>query len=250
MCESKNRRHAKEPRCSEAGEKGRSEIRRHRPAKDITPTVLVFKTARCPSVVLNGQEIETAMEQLMKIVNSPFVLLVTGAIVSGLFVQYITSRWQQRHWIFQQSFTAARAKFDKELDQRYRALEGVNQAVSAILTYSQLVIVGYVKRVHSKQWEEQKRAYNKAVIEWERAFSTWGIRLRTFFTDTELPAVWSTIKDERDHLDRRIYCLTERDEGTPEDNLKLVEQISNLTVDLSQRMLKEINGMKQSNLAD
>lgn len=188
------------------------------------------------------------MEQLMLILNSPFGLLVAGAIISGLFVQYITSKWQQRNWIFQQSFTTERAKFEKELEQKYRALESINQAVSVILTHSQLVIVGHMKRVQSQQKNEQMRKYNEAVIEWETEFSIWGIRLNTFFTDKELPAVWNAIKKERDNLDIAIYLLTAQNEGTPEDNLKLIERISNMTIDLSRRMLEEINNMKQRGL--
>ncbi len=188
------------------------------------------------------------MEQLMMFLNSPFGLLVAGAIISGLFVQYITSKWQQRNWIFQQSFTAERAKFEKELEQRYQVLESINQAVSEILTHSQLVVVGHMKEVPSQQKNEQMRKYNEAVIEWETKFSIWGIRLKTFFTDKELPAAWDAIKKERDNLDVALYLLTAQNKGTPEDNLKLIEHISNLTIDLSQRMHKEINNMKQHGL--
>ena len=186
------------------------------------------------------------MQQLVKFLNSPFGLLIAGAVISGLLVQYITSKWQQRNWVFQQVFTAERTKFDKELEQRYRALEGVNEAVSVILTHSQLVVVGHMKGVQSQQKNEQMQKYNEAVIQWETEFSIWGIRLETFFADKELPKLWSAIKKERDNLDLALYMLTARKQGTPEDILKLIKQISAMTIDLSQRMLEEINNMKQS----
>ena len=186
------------------------------------------------------------MQQLVKFLNSPFGLLIAGAVISGLLVQYITSKWQQRNWVFQQVFTAERTKFDKELEQRYRALEGVNEAVSVILTHSQLVVVGHMKGVQSQQKNEQMQKYNEAVIQWETEFSIWGIRLETFFADQELPKLWGTIKKERDNLDLALYMLTARKQGTPEDILKLIKQISAMTIDLSQRMLEEINNMKQS----
>ena len=186
------------------------------------------------------------MQLLVKFLNSPFGLLIAGAVISGLLVQYITSKWQQRNWVFQQVFTAERIKFDKELEQRYRALEGVNEAVSVILTHSQLVVVGHMKGVQSQQKNEQMQKYNEAFIQWETEFSIWGIRLETFFAAKELPKLWGAIKNERDNLDLALYMLTARKQGTPEDILKLIKQISDMTVDLSQRMFEEINNMKQS----
>ena len=62
----------------------------------------------------------------------------------------------------------------------------------------------------------------------------------------EIPNLWGAIKKERDNLDLARYMLTARKQGTPEDVLKLIKQISGMTIDLSQRMLKEINNIKQS----
>lgn len=148
--------------------------------------------------------------------------------------------------MFQQEFTAEKTKFDKELEQRYRALEGVNEAVSVILTHSQLVIVGHMKGVQPQQKTEQIQKYNEAVLQWETEVSIWGIRIETFFADKQLPNLWGAIKKERDNLDLALYMLTARKQGTPEDVLKLIKQISGMTIDLSQRMLKEINNIKQS----
>ncbi|NNF99462.1 MAG: hypothetical protein HKM93_08790 [Desulfobacteraceae bacterium] len=186
------------------------------------------------------------MQQIVKFFNSPFGLLVAGALISGLFVQYITVKWQQRNWILQQVFTAERTKFDKELEQRYRTLEGVNQAVSIILTQSQLVVIGHMKGVQSQQKNDQIQKYNEAVTQWETDFRIWGIRLQVFFTNKDFPDLWAAIKKERDNLDLALYMLTSRQQGAPEDILNLIKQISDMTIDLSQRMLEEINSMKQS----
>jgi hypothetical protein len=36
------------------------------------------------------------MKALLDFLNSNFGVLISGAVISGLFVQYITSTWQQR----------------------------------------------------------------------------------------------------------------------------------------------------------
>ena len=190
------------------------------------------------------------MEQFIKILNSPFGLLVTGAIISGLLVQYITSKWQQRNWIFQQRFTTQRTKFEKELLQKYRVLEDINGAVATILTHCQMVVVGYMKRVSSQQLKEEIINYNEAVMKWETEFRIYVIRLKTIFEDKEIPELWNTIKKERDNLDVALYTLTSQNQGSPEDSLLLIEKISNMTVDLSQHMLTEINKMKNRPFGD
>jgi hypothetical protein len=198
--------------------------------------------------MIEEQEVTKNMQKIIKFFNSPFGLLIAGAIISGLLVQYITIKWQQRNWVFQQIFTAEKTKFDKGFEQRYRVLEGVNEAVSVILTSSQAVVVGHMKGVQSRQKKEQIQKYNEAVIQWETEFSIWGIRLETFFVDKELPKLWDTIKKERDILDQKIYNLIAQKKGNSEDILKLKKQISDKTIALSHLMLKEINNMKQIGL--
>ncbi len=95
-----------------------------------------------------------------------------------------------------------------------------------------------MKRVQSQQRNEQVSKYNEAVTKWEKDFNTWGIRLKTFFTDKEIPTVWDAIKEERDNLDLALYMLTTQNQGTIEDSLKLIKKISNMTIELSQRMLR------------
>jgi hypothetical protein len=190
------------------------------------------------------------MEQFIEILNSPIGLLVTGAIISGLFVQYITSKWQQRNWLFQQRFTTQRTKFEKELLQKYKVLEDINGAVATILTYCQMIVVGYMKRVSSQQRKEEIINYNEAVMKWETEFRIYMIRLKTIFEDKEIPELWNTIKKERDYLDVALYTLTSQNQGLPEDSLLLIEDISNITVDLSQHMLTEINKMKNRPFGD
>src|SRR5215831_8250899 len=117
------------------------------------------------------------MQQLLNILNAPFGLLVAGAIISGLLVQSITFKWQQRNWLFQQRFTSERTKFEKELEQKYKILEDINKAVAAILTHSQWVVVGHIKGVPPQQQNAEIEDYNKAVMKWETDFRIYVIRL-------------------------------------------------------------------------
>ncbi|TSA08462.1 MAG: hypothetical protein D4R73_08435 [Deltaproteobacteria bacterium] len=185
------------------------------------------------------------MKKLVDFLNSPFGLLIAGAIISGLLVQYIASKWQQKNWLFQQRFTAESAKFDKELEQKYKILEEINGSVAEILTHSQDVVVGHLKQVPTRQRDEEIRSYNEAVMKWETNFRIYTIRLKTFFTNKELPVMWDAIKKERDSLDVALYLLTAQRQGTPDECLGMINKISDMAVNLSQRMLAEINQMKQ-----
>jgi hypothetical protein len=185
------------------------------------------------------------MEQIMKVLNSPFGLLVAGAIISGLFVEYVTSKWHERSWLFQQRFTSERAKFEKELEQKYKVLEEINAAVAAILTHSQLAVAGKKKNVPQEQQKELIRNYNEAGTKWEIDFRIYLIRLKTFYSNREPTALWEEIKKQRDDLDISIYKVTSENQP-PKHSLELIEQISNVTANLSQHMFAEINQMKGS----
>jgi hypothetical protein len=80
-------------------------------------------------------------QRLLKTLNTPLGLPVIGAIISGLLVPYVTDQWQRQSWIFQQEFTLEKSKFDQQLDQKYKILDEVNQALADILTYSESVTV-------------------------------------------------------------------------------------------------------------
>lgn len=180
----------------------------------------------------------------MSILNSPFVLLVAGAAISGLLVQWIAGRWQHRNWVSQQEFTAQRARFEKELDQKHTLLEDTNEAVAAILTHCQLVVVGHQKGVGSEQRADQIRRYNEAVMKWEIDFQTCAIRLKAFFEDEQVAEDWDSVKKGRDNLDVKIYELTSKHPGSPADCYHLIGDISKTMVKLSKRMLAEIDRMK------
>ncbi|MDX1252697.1 MAG: hypothetical protein IDH49_10695 [Gammaproteobacteria bacterium] len=185
------------------------------------------------------------MNNLVQFLNSPLGLVIVGAMISGLLVQYIAARWQHKNWLFQQRFTAEQAQFGKELDQKYKMLEEVNGAVGEILTHSQNVVVGYMKKVPAKQRNEEVLSYNEAVMKWEANFRIYMIRLKTFFAGKAIPEEWDAIKKERDNLDVAIYLLTARDEGSADECLATINKIYDMTVILSQRMFAEIGQMKQ-----
>jgi len=185
------------------------------------------------------------MQRLLAALNSPLGLLVIGAIISGLLIQYITKGWQQNDWLFQQRFTAQRVKFEKQIEQRYKLLEDITVTVAEILTHSQFVVVGQQKGVLGNQMNGIIQAYNDAVLKWESANRLYAIRLKTLFTDPELVTAWESIRRERDELDRAIYGMTSNGEPTPEDCIRLIEQISNASALLSQGILTEINAQKE-----
>lgn len=184
------------------------------------------------------------MKELLDFLNSNFGVLISGAVISGLFVQYITSRWQQRSWVFQQQYTAEKAKFDRELDQKYKLLEDINTAVAAVLAHSRFAIAAYLKSVPKEQWDQQMSNYNDAMLKWESDFGLCSIRLKTLFHNEETLKQWESIKARRDDLDVAIYELTSGSENSPEGAFALLEQISDLTVGLSRHMIAEIQAMK------
>ena len=189
---------------------------------------------------------EEGTKQLIVLLNSKFGLLVSGALISGVLVQCLGSKLQQDNWKLQQKFTAERARFEKELDQKYKILEDINAAVAGVLTHSQFVVVGQTKNVPREQANQLMNNYNEAVLKWDREFRLYAIRLKTLFGNQEV-AKWEAIKKERDDLDVTVYRMTER-KSAPDNALKLIETISDRAVELSQRMISEINDMKQRDL--
>ena len=185
------------------------------------------------------------MHRFLAILNSPFGLLVAGAVLTGLLVQFVASRWQQNDWIFQQRFTAERVQFEKQLEQRYKLLEDVNVAVATVLTHSQWVVVGRLKKVAPAQQGQLVNAYNDAVLKWDSTRSLYRIRLKTLFNDPELATLWASIGKDREKLDVAVYEATAGGGRGADEGLKLIEHISSASERLSQRMLTEINA-KQS----
>ena len=184
------------------------------------------------------------MQSLLEFLNSNFGLLISGAVISGLIVQYITSRWQRRSWIFQQRYTAEKATFDKELDQKYKLLEDTNTAVATVLAHSRFALAAYVKRVSAEQLSQQITNYNDAVLKWESDFGLYSIRLRTLFHNEETLKEWEAIKARRDQLDVAIYELTTGSQESSDGAFALLEKTADQTIELSRRMIAEIQEMK------
>jgi hypothetical protein len=185
------------------------------------------------------------MKALMDFLNSNFGVLVSGAVISGLFVQYITSRWQQRNWTFQQQYTAEKAAFDKELEQKYKLLEDINVGVAAILAHSRFAVAAYVKSVPSKQLDQVMSSYNDAALKWTADIGLYSIRLRTLFHREPTIKSWSLIMARRDELDVAIYEFPGGSGKSVDVVLELLEAISDLTVALSRQMIDEIQLMKR-----
>jgi L-lactate permease len=183
------------------------------------------------------------MKALVDFLNSNFGGIVSGAIISGLFVQFITSRWQQRSWIFQQQFAAAQAVFDKELEQKHQLLEDINAAVAAVLAHSTFAIAAYLKEVTAEQKNQQISNYNDAVLKWESDFGLYSIRLQTLFTSESTVTKWESIRAQRDKLDVAIYELSDGQMKSSDTARALLETISSLTIELSRQMIADIQEM-------
>ena len=188
------------------------------------------------------------MKELLDFLNSNFGLLISGAVISGLIVQYIASRWQRRSWLFEQQYAAEMAMFDKELDQKYKLLEDINTAVAAVLAHSRFAIAAYLKSVPAEQLNQQISSYNDAVLKWDSDFGLYLIRLKTLFPDEGTLKQLESIKARRDDLDVAIYELTSGSEKSPEGSFALLEKISDLTVGLSRHIIAEIQTMKSRQL--
>jgi len=184
------------------------------------------------------------MKELLDFLNSNFGLLISGAVISGLIVRYITSRWQQRSWIFQQQYTAEKATFDREMDQKYKLVEDINAAVAAVIAHSRFALAAYVKGVPDEQLSQQISNYNDAVLKWEADFGLYSIRLRTLFQNEETLKQWESIKARRDDLDVAIYELSSDSQKSIDGAFALLESIADLTVGLSRHMIAEIQAMK------
>ena len=185
------------------------------------------------------------METLFAILNSNFGIVVSGALISGLFVQYIASSWQRRNWVFEQQFTADRTRSEKEMELKYKSLEDVNTAVATILAHSQFVVAGYVKHVPSEQMNREISRYNDAVLMWDTDFGLHSIRIRTLFENKEVWEKWMAIKAERDKLDVEVYEMTGESRSSPAASLALIDGISHLTCEMSRQMIAEINQVKR-----
>jgi len=184
------------------------------------------------------------MKGLLEFLNSNFGVLISGAVISGLIVQYITARWQQRSWIFQQRYAAEKATFEKELDQKYKLLEDINTAVAAVLAHSRFLLAAYVKSVSAEQLNQQVSSYNDAVLKWEADFGLYSIRLKTLFHNEEALKEWESIKSRRDELDVAIYRVTDGSHESTEGAFALLEKMSDSTVALSRQLMSEIQVMK------
>jgi hypothetical protein len=184
------------------------------------------------------------MNSLLEFLNSKFGLLLSGAIISGVCVQYLSAAWQRRNWIFQQTYTAEQALFEKELDQKYKLLEEINAAAAAILAHSRFVIAAHVKGVPEAQQNELVVSYNQAVLKWDADFGLYSIRLRTLFHKGEPIKRLEAIKRVRDESDVEIFQLTAGTERSPERALSQLEEITTLTVELSRHLIAEIQSMK------
>lgn len=168
-----------------------------------------------------------------------------GAIISGLLVPYVTDKWQRQSWIFQQEFTLEKSKFDKQLDQKYKILDEVNQVLANILTYSESVSVMKQKGASTAQMNTELKAYNDAVMKWDIGRRVTGMRLKTFFPNDDVSKLWELGKKIRDDIDLKIDLFTSNKGSSYRDVKQHIELLALTSEKLSQTMLDDIKTMEQ-----
>lgn len=104
----------------------------------------------------------------------PFVLLLSGAVLTGLIIPAITRWWQVQQ---------------KELEIKIELVEAVSQSVMTFLTAIQLVHIGARRYEDDKQRAEFMENLNKAYPEWEVDSAVIGTKLRAYFPSTEIETV-------------------------------------------------------------
>lgn len=97
--------------------------------------------------------------------SNPLLLLVVGAIISGLLIPYITAQWQNH---------------EKELELKTSLVTRISEALSKVLTEAQF----------SAANRTEQAEYLQAYYEWEVAQSSIGSYLRTYFPDTYIGEEW------------------------------------------------------------
>jgi hypothetical protein len=97
--------------------------------------------------------------------SNPLLLLVVGAVISGLLIPYITAQWQNH---------------EKELELKTNLVSRISEAVSSALTSAQF----------SAANRTEQAAYQQAYYEWEATHSAISSYLRAYFPNTSIGEEW------------------------------------------------------------
>lgn len=97
--------------------------------------------------------------------SNPLLLLIVGAVISGLLVPYITNQWQNH---------------EKELELKTSLVARISEAVSRALTAAQFTNARLPEVVD----------YYQAYHDWETTHSAIGSYIRAYFPNTYLGEEW------------------------------------------------------------
>jgi hypothetical protein len=97
--------------------------------------------------------------------SNPLLLLVVGAVISGLLIPYITSQWQNH---------------EKELELKTNLVTRISESLSGVLTTAQF----------SAANRTEQAEYLQAYYEWEATHSAIGSYIRAYFPNTYIGEEW------------------------------------------------------------
>jgi len=109
------------------------------------------------------------MQTVYNWLSHPFLLLITGAIVSTYLIPMLTRRWQDHQ---------------KELELKINLVEQISEIVTKILVSVQFVVVGAKS--------QSQNDFDTVYREWEIQRSRISSRLKAYFPRTTIGSDWDT----------------------------------------------------------
>src|SRR5215475_8272843 len=118
--------------------------------------------------------------------SNPFILVVIGALISGLLIPSITSEWQNHQ---------------KELEIKTELVEKISEAVMNMvmpvhvteveLLHDQINNDTKAKGAVERYFEEANNQYPK----WETSSATIGSQLKAYYPGTSIPSKWNSFSE-------------------------------------------------------
>jgi len=106
----------------------------------------------------------------------PFILLIAGAVISGLLIPFLTRRWQDHQ---------------KELEIKIDLVNRINEAVSSVAASVQFSeMVEHLNKDDRKQ--DAQKLLDQAFLSWEKSSAIIGAELRAYFPKKQFEKKWAT----------------------------------------------------------
>jgi Divergent InlB B-repeat domain len=119
--------------------------------------------------------------------SNPFILLIAGAMISGLLVPFFTNRWQNT----QKNYELQIARNQKALELKMDLIDQMTKSVSTIVM-SVLLLAGGIAKTGKEGAFEKIDTYKN----WEISSKAIGSQLRAFFPENlEIEMKWNRFYD-------------------------------------------------------